>query len=209
MVKGGKDNNVEKKRPNVFHRPSNAATSTEVHDADPSRQSEEVIESDTSRQNDEVIDCIVADVDQAQDDVHLHTTNIREDCTPTIPEAETVSQSKVESIPLPVDELLSGYRLIDINILSILFKHVSCSRCKPVGLLLTQKQQKLDKLLCLHFLVLTVTGNMNSFPHQKKSKMYEINYKAVYSMRRCGKGYQGLRKSLALIDHPPPMTDKN
>ena len=28
--------------------------------------------------------------------------------------------------------------------------------------------------------------------------MYENNYKAVYSMRRC-----------ALIDHPPPMTEKN
>ena len=120
MVKGGKDNRKHrqqrrKKRPNIFHKPSNAATSTEVHDADPSRQSEEVIDSDTSRQNEEVIDCIVADVDQAQDDVHIHTPNIIEDCASTIPEEETVSQSKVKSIPLPVDELLSGYRLIDIN----------------------------------------------------------------------------------------------
>ena len=28
-------------------------------------------------------------------------------------------------------------------------------------------------------------------------------------MRRCGKGYQGLRRFLALINHPPPMTEKN
>ena len=28
-------------------------------------------------------------------------------------------------------------------------------------------------------------------------------------MRRCGKGYQGLRKFLALINHPTPMTEKN
>ena len=28
-------------------------------------------------------------------------------------------------------------------------------------------------------------------------------------MRRCDKGYQGLRKFLALINHPPPMTEKN
>ena len=58
----------------------------------------------------------------------------------TIPD-ETVSQSKVEPIPSPINELLSGYRLIDINILSVLFKHVSCSICKAVGLLLCQKQK--------------------------------------------------------------------
>ena len=28
-------------------------------------------------------------------------------------------------------------------------------------------------------------------------------------MRRCGKSCQGLRKFLALINHPPPMTEKN
>ena len=41
----------------------------------------------------------------------------------------------------------------------------------------------------------------------EKSKIFDINYKTVYSMRRCGKGYQGLRKFLALINHPPPMTE--
>ena len=33
----------------------------------------------------------------------------------------------------------------------------------------------------------------------KKSKKFDINYKAVYAMRRCGKGNQGLRRFLALI----------
>ena len=28
-------------------------------------------------------------------------------------------------------------------------------------------------------------------------------------MRHCGKGYQGLRRFLAIINHPPPMTEKN
>ena len=30
----------------------------------------------------------------------------------------------------------------------------------------------------------------------------------MYAIRRCGKGYQDLRRSLALINHPP-MTEKN
>ena len=43
----------------------------------------------------------------------------------------------------------------------------------------------------------------------KKCKSIDINYKTVYAMRRCGKGYQGLRTFLAIINHPPPMTEKN
>ena len=209
MVKGGKDNRNQRQqrrrqRPKVFHRP-NAATNTDVHDADASRQNEEVIESEPYRQNEGVVDSVVADADQTQDD----TTNIMEDDSPhtTIPD-ETVSQSKVEPIPLPINELLSGYRLIDINILSVLFKHVSCSICKAVGLLLCQKQK--------HGLAFTFTLSCSECDWQyefcsspKKSKMFDINYKTVYSMRRCGKGYQGLQKFLALINHPPPMTEKN
>ena len=42
-----------------------------------------------------------------------------------------------------------------------------------------------------------------------KCKKFDINYKTVYAMRLCGKGYQGLRIFLAIINHPPPMTEKN
>ena len=42
----------------------------------------------------------------------------------------------------------------------------------------------------------------------KRSKTFDINYKAVHAMRRCGKGYQGLRRFLALTNHPSPMTEK-
>ena len=111
IVKGGKDSRKyrqqrRRKRPKVFNR-ANAATSTDVHDEDASRQNEEVIEAEPYR--------------------HIQLYH-----------KKTVSQSKVESIPLPVNELLSGYRLIDIIILSILYKHVRCSICKAVVLLLCQ-----------------------------------------------------------------------
>ena len=43
----------------------------------------------------------------------------------------------------------------------------------------------------------------------KMSKKFDINYKAVYAMRRCGKGNQCFRRFLALINHPPPMTENN
>ena len=43
----------------------------------------------------------------------------------------------------------------------------------------------------------------------KKCKKFDINYKTVCAIRCCGKGYQGLRRFLAIINHPPPMTEKN
>lgn len=44
---------------------------------------------------------------------------------------------------------------------------------------------------------------------KKKSKSFDINSRMFYAMRRCGKGYQALKTFLTLINHPPPMTEKN
>ena len=50
--------------------------------------------------------------------------------------------------------------------------------------------------------------------HRKKEKLYQIerdmiNVRSVYAMRRCGKRHQGLRRFLMLMNHPPPMSEKN
>ena len=38
--------------------------------------------------------------------------------------------------------------------------------------------------------------------------MFDINPRAVYSMRRCGNGYANLTRFLMLMNHPPPMSEK-
>ena len=43
----------------------------------------------------------------------------------------------------------------------------------------------------------------------KKSKHYEVNRRMVYVMRRCGLGYYGMKIFLTLMNHPPPVTEKN
>ena len=53
----------------------------------------------------------------------------------------------------------------------------------------------------------------NSKRNNKKlsvqSKMFDINLRAVYSMRRCGNGYANLTRFLMLMNHPPPMSEKS
>ena len=125
---------------------------------------------------------------------------------------ETVSQRKIQELELPAEEneLLSGYRLMDIDLLLAIIKSVACPKCLVVGsLVLTQKAK-----YGLAFKFSVCCKNCKDWENQfststKQSKKFDINYKAVYAMRRCGKGYQGLRRFLALINHPPPMTEKN
>ena len=44
---------------------------------------------------------------------------------------------------------------------------------------------------------------------KKTQRAYQINRRAFYSIRKIGGGYQSLRKFLCLMNHPPPMTEKN
>ena len=44
---------------------------------------------------------------------------------------------------------------------------------------------------------------------KKKVRSYDVNRRAYYAMRRIGNGYEGLKRFLMLMNHPPPMTEKN
>ena len=80
---------------------------------------------------------------------------------------------------------------MDMDILLAIIKSVSCPKCFEVGSLTLVQNAK------------SMVGRTNSQHLQKKCKTFDINYKTVYAMRRCGKGYQGLRRFLAIINHPP------
>ena len=38
---------------------------------------------------------------------------------------------------------------------------------------------------------------------------FDINRRIYYSMQRIGNGYEGLERFLTLMNHPPPVTEKN
>ena len=44
---------------------------------------------------------------------------------------------------------------------------------------------------------------------KKTQQAYQINRRAFYSIRKISGGSQSLRKFLCLMNHPPPMTEKN
>ena len=127
---------------------------------------------------------------------------------------QTISESKVEDIPLPnvTEDFIAptGYRFMDMSILDSVFGMVSCPQCFCTSLnLVENRKQGLAfelKLVC--------SGSDCDWCHifwtsKKKARNYDVNRRIFYSMRRTGNGYNGMKRFLLLMNHPPPMTEKN
>ena len=111
---------------------------------------------------------------------------------------QTISESKVEDIPLPnvAEDFIAptGYRFMDMSILDSVFGMVSCPQCFCTSLnLVENRKQGLAfelKLVC--------SGSDCDWCHifwtsKKKARNYDVNRRIFYSMRRTGNGYNGMK----------------
>ena len=97
---------------------------------------------------------------------------------------------------------------MDMEVLSSVFQVVACPNGSNTKLVISESKKnglasqldlKCSKCLWNH-----------SFCNSKKTqRAHHINRRAFYAIRRIGGGYQILKKFLMLMDHPPPMTEKN
>ena len=99
-----------------------------------------------------------------------------------------VSHKKVKRVDFPAGEnqFLSGYRLMDMEILHSIIKSVACPKCFVVGSLALVQNVKYG----LAFKFCVCCNNCKDWNNEfmtstKKSKKFDINYKAVYAMRHC------------------------
>ena len=137
----------------------------------------------------------------------------------------TASTSKVVAIEPEENEESSimdivGFRLIDISILSNVFKVLSCPGCKGtdcINLSESGKQGLASTLqlqceFCLYkysFATSRKCRPLNSTKKKKEKwcrKFNEVNLRIVYGCRTVGAGYQALRKLCGHLNMPPPMT---
>ena len=115
--------------------------------------------------------------------VNNESTNLSNTCT--------ASEKKVENIQASLTpankEQITGYRLVDMEILAFIFSELGCPECckclKEKGL---ASYLSLTRKNCGHSKEFyTSVSNDNSF---------DINVRTAYSMRACGQGYVGLEK---------------
>ena len=130
------------------------------------------------------------------------------------PSKQTISEVKIKEIPIPdnTEEFTAptGYRFMDTSILGTVFSMVSCPQCYCTSLNLVQNRKQ-----GLSFGMKLVCGSIDcdwchiSWTSKKRSKNYDVNRRKIYSMRRIGSGYAGMKRFLVLMNHPSSMTEQN
>lgn len=128
--------------------------------------------------------------------------------------SDSISHTKV----LPIDcstpvkekkEKLTGYRFMDMEILSSVFNTLCCPKCKNDNLTLQEDLSQKKGLACT-LILLCKCGHRQVFLNSEScEKSYDINRRLVYSMRSIGQGYGGIQKFTSLMDMPKPMTQNN
>ena len=87
---------------------------------------------------------------------------------------------------------------------------VYCHQCFCTSLNLVEKRKQ-----GLAFELKLVCGRFDCdwchifWTSKKRSRNYDVNRRIFYSMCRIGNGYNGMKRFLVLMNHPPPMTEKN
>ena len=136
----------------------------------------------------------------------------------------TASSSKVIDVDLPSSNQLNskptssitGYRLVDMLILSKVFSLLGCPECHDVDCLKLNDNDENKKGLarqlilkcssCLYSYDFYTSREVN-LPKRNKGgrKLRDINVRAVYGCRQVGLGYQHLKKLCCFMNMPSPM----
>jgi len=126
---------------------------------------------------------------------------------------QTVSSSKVKDIPTDApkrtDPNVTGYRFVDVEILTEIVAMLCCPECKKYNLHLHENFTEKKGFASLLFIECLQCGFEKEFYTSKPAgKSYDVNRRIIYTMRSIGQGYSSLRKFTALMNMPQPMTVK-
>ena len=114
----------------------------------------------------------------------------------------SVSAKKIKPIEATTPtchEPITGYRLMDMEILASIFCLLLCPSCCKRHLKLSEMNSKKKGLSSL-----LLCQNCSYFEEfctsRSKDNSYDVNKRAVYSMRACGQGYAGLETFTSLMN---------
>jgi len=157
--------------------------------------------------------CIVEEL--PTDDVDLEEIPIENQPTSSVseePPKSGTSADKVESINDSSGKPLSGFRFIEISILSSVLMSLAFPECFSIGMILHEnftKKKGLSSHLSAVCKSCSYSRNFYTSPVCGKYEGFEINRRIVYALRSCGVGYNGLEKLLVFLNMSKPMLYNN
>lgn len=130
------------------------------------------------------------------------------------PRNETVSQKKVKDIASTTPkttEPVTGYRLVNLEILNTVIATLRCPDCCEQNLELKDNTARKKGLASFLYITCSKCDYINEFytSTQQSDKSFDVNKRIVYAMRSCGQGYSGISTFSTLMDMPRPMTANN
>nr|XP_047137499.1 uncharacterized protein LOC124814004 [Hydra vulgaris] len=118
----------------------------------------------------------------------------------------------VTNVPSKNIKRITGYRIIDTEILSKVLSLLMCPQCEKCALYLGDHQKKkkgLATLLYLKCTTLSCDYKHEFYTSVACDKGFDINNRTIYAMRVLGHGHTGIEKFTQLMNMPKPMTPKN
>jgi len=123
--------------------------------------------------------------------------------------ASTSTTKKVDVIDSITPRKLShitGYRMMDMELLSEVFGTLCCPSCFFDSLTLVENHAKKQGICSALSIKCSRCNFQKDFLSSKKSgKGYDINRRSVYGFRALGNGHAGIQKFMSLMDMPRPM----
>ena len=102
---------------------------------------------------------------------------------------------------------ITGYRFIDMEILTEVFQQVACKECGESSSFVFEDKSFERKGSASHLrLRCKECGWVFTFYSSKKiNKSFEVNKRFVYAMRSIGKGHASMKRFCTYMNMPPPM----
>ena len=104
---------------------------------------------------------------------------------------------------------LTGYRLVDMEILANVFSLICCQECGEQNIQLSEISfRRHGCASCLRLLCLSCGWNHCFYSSKKISRFYEVNRRLVYGMRTIGQGEASAKRFCGIMNMPPPPKPK-
>lgn len=127
----------------------------------------------------------------------------------SLPECTTTEKQQKESTEDVHANIvgITGYRLVDVELLGRVFSSLRCADCGCF----TLTENTISRKGCaseLRVLCHNCGWRNEFYTSKKQAKSFEVNRRLVYSMRSLGKGHSGAKKFCNMMNMPPPSTAK-
>lgn len=104
---------------------------------------------------------------------------------------------------------VSGYRIIDMAILSIMFKMLPCKECFDCELTLVDDiTQRMGYASCLALQCKTCGWTETFYTSERVGHYFQVNRRMVYAMRSIGCGLSAMKRFCTTMNMPPPVGTK-